>query len=58
MLVPCSRNRGVMEPDDLQCSRNARSRKALTWDIGTSQRASGWAGEKGARSGRLISPPS
>jgi hypothetical protein len=45
-----------MEPDDLLCSRNARPRKALAWADGTSQRASGWAGEEVARSGRSISP--
>jgi hypothetical protein len=27
MLALCSQNRGVMEPDDLLCSRNARSEK-------------------------------
>jgi len=45
-----------MEADDLLCSRNARSRKALAWDSGTSQRASGWAGEKVARSGDQLAP--
>ena len=35
-----------MEPDDLPCSRNARSQKALAQANGTSRRASGWAGEK------------
>ena len=45
-----------MEADDLLCSRNVRSRKARAWDCGTSQRASGWTGEKVARSGRPISP--
>jgi len=45
-----------MEADDLLCSRNARPRKALAWANGTSRRASGWAGEKDARSGRSISP--
>ncbi len=45
-----------MEPDDLLCSRNARSRTALARANGTSRRASGWAGEKVARSGRSISP--
>jgi hypothetical protein len=32
-----------MEPDDLLCSRNARSQKALARANGTSRRASGWA---------------
>jgi len=45
-----------MGPDDLLCSRNARSRKDLARVNGTSRRASGWAGEKAARSGRSISP--
>ena len=45
-----------MEPDDLLCSRNARPRKTLAWANGTSRRASGWAGEKVARSGRPIRP--
>ena len=45
-----------MEPDDLLCSRNARSREALARANGTSWRASGWEGEKVARSGRSISP--
>jgi hypothetical protein len=45
-----------MEDDDLLCSRNARPQKTLAWDNGTSRRASGWAGEKVARSGRSISP--
>jgi len=31
-----------MEPDDLLCSRNARSRKSLARVNGTSRRASGW----------------
>ncbi len=38
-----------MEPDDLLCSRNARSQTALTRANGTSRHASGWAGEKIAR---------
>ena len=33
-----------MEPDDLLCSRNARSPKTLARANGTSRRASGWAG--------------
>jgi hypothetical protein len=37
-------------------SRNARPPKALARANGTSRRASGWAGEKVARSGRSISP--
>ncbi len=45
-----------MEADDLLCSRNARPEKALARANGTSRRASGWAGEKVARSGRSISP--
>ena len=45
-----------MEPDDLLCSRNARSRTPLARANGTSRRASGWEGEKVARSGRSISP--
>ena len=45
-----------MEPDDLLCSRNTRTRKALARDNGTSWRASGWAGEKVARRGRSIRP--
>ena len=45
-----------MEPDDLLCSRNARPEKALARANGTSLRASGWAGEKAARSGSSISP--
>jgi hypothetical protein len=45
-----------MEADDLLCSRNARSGTPLTRVTGTSWRASGWAGEKVARSGRSISP--
>jgi hypothetical protein len=45
-----------MEPDDLPCSRNARPPKALARVIGTSRRASGWAGKKVARSRRSISP--
>jgi len=45
-----------MEADDLLCSRNARSQKVLAWANGTSRRASGWAGEKAARSRRSISP--
>ena len=47
-----------MEPDDLLCSRNARPKKGLAWDSGTSRRASGWAGEKAARSGRPSRSPS
>jgi len=39
-----------MEPDDLLYSRNARSRTPLARSNGTSRRASGWAGEKDARS--------
>jgi hypothetical protein len=38
-----------MEPDDLLCSRNARSRTPLARAHGTSRRASGWAGENVAR---------
>ena len=45
-----------MEPDDLLCSRNARSQTPLARGNGTSWRANGWAGEKVARSGRSISP--
>jgi hypothetical protein len=45
-----------MEADDLLCSRNARSRKALARAIGASRRTSGWAGEKVARSRRSIRP--
>jgi hypothetical protein len=45
-----------MEPEDLLCSRNARPPTALARANGTSRRASGWAGEKAARSGRSISP--
>ena len=45
-----------MELDDLLCSRNARSRTPLARANGTSRHASGWAGEKVARSGRSISP--
>ena len=45
-----------MEPDDLLCSRNARSRNALARANGTSRRASGWAGEKVARSGDCAGP--
>jgi len=47
-----------MEPDDLLCSRNARLQKALARANGTFHRASGWAGEKVARSGRPNRPPS
>jgi hypothetical protein len=43
-----------MEPDDLLCSRNTRSRTPLARANGTSRRASGWEGEKVARSGGLI----
>jgi hypothetical protein len=45
-----------MEPDDLLCSRNARHQKALARAIGTSRRASRWAGEKVARSRKSNSP--
>jgi len=45
-----------MEADDLLCSRNARSREALARANGMSRHASGWAGEKAARSGRSITP--
>ena len=45
-----------MEADDLLCSRNVRPPKALAWANGTFRRASGWAGEKVARSGKSISP--
>ena len=45
-----------MEPDDLLCSRNARSGTPLARANGASRRASGWAGEKVARSGRSIRP--
>jgi len=38
-------------------SLNARPLKALARANGTSRRASGWAGEKVARSGKLIGPP-
>jgi hypothetical protein len=41
---------------DLLCSCNARSQKVLAWATGTSRRASRWAGEKAARSGRSIRP--
>ena len=47
-----------MEPDDLLCSCNAWSQKTLARDDDTYRRASGWAGEKVARSGRPSSPPS
>ena len=40
----------------LLCSRNAWSRTPLARANGTSRRASGWEGEKVARSGRSISP--
>ena len=36
--------------DDLLCSCNARSPKALAWPNGTSRRVSRWAGEKATRS--------
>ncbi|OAI46623.1 hypothetical protein AYO43_05905 [Nitrospira sp. SCGC AG-212-E16] len=45
-------------PVDLLCSRNARLQKALARANSTSRRASGWAGEKAARSGRPSRPPS
>jgi hypothetical protein len=45
-----------MEPDDLLCSRNARSKKPLARGNGTSRRANGWVGEKAVRSVRSISP--
>ena len=32
------------------CSRNAHNKNVLAWTNGTSWRASGWAGEKVARS--------
>jgi hypothetical protein len=35
MVMPCSRSRGGVEPDDLLCSRNARPQKAL---VGGAQR--------------------
>ena len=44
--------------DDLLCSCNARSQTPLARANGTSRRASGWAGEIVARSGRPSSPPS
>jgi hypothetical protein len=47
-----------MEADALLCSRNARSKTPLAWANGTSRRASGWAGDKVARSGRSNQPPS
>ena len=43
-------------PADLLCSRSARSQTPLARANGTSRRASGWVGEKVARSGRSISP--
>jgi hypothetical protein len=39
------------------CSRNAQPEKALALANGTSRRASGWAGEKVARSGGSARPP-
>ena len=42
--------------DGFLCWRNARLQKVLARADGTSRRASGWAGEKVARSGRSISP--
>ena len=38
--------------------QSGENRKALARANGTSRRASGWAGEEVARSGRSISPPS
>ena len=38
------------------CARATRGRGSLARVNGTSRRASGWAGEKVARSGRSISP--
>ena len=35
-----------MEPDNLLCSRNARSRTPLARANGASRRARGWVGEK------------
>ena len=53
VLVRCAQGRTVW----LFPSRsNWENRKALAWANGTSRRASGWAGEKAARSGRSVSP--
>jgi hypothetical protein len=49
---------GGGQPVSLLCSRNARPKKALARANGTSRRASGWAGEKDARSRRPNRPPS
>ena len=46
------------QPRPLPSMQSGESLKALAWDNGTSRRASGWEGEKAARSGRSNRPPS
>jgi len=46
-----------LEPDDLPCSRNARSQTPLVRANGTSRRVNGWTAEKAARSGRSSKGP-
>ena len=53
VLVPCAQLRATLAAP---LERDEEDRKALARAHGTSWRASGWAGEKAARSGRAISP--
>ena len=45
-----------LEREDVMVQK--RKQEALAWANGTSRRATGWAGEKAARSGSPSRPPS
>jgi hypothetical protein len=53
VLVRCAQSKAALAAP---LTRGEEDRKALAWANGMSRRASGWAGEKAARSGRSISP--